>query len=372
MLFAGFVSLHSVVARSNYAKFYAKIYAMATIRKRAGKHGTAYRAEVFVKGRRESATFDTLSQAAAWAEETESLLRAGQPLPGEAPSGDMDLAAAIEKYMIAVAPRKKQNTRRLDQEIGKRLIGFFGGRTMGEVQARDVAEYRDYRLQTVGPASVIHDLSFLACLYRMARIEWGLNVEDPGKDVRKPSAPRHRLVVLSPEQIAALLDFCCVSRSERLYCYVLLMLHTAMRPSEAAGLRWGQILFEKSIIDLTETKTDPRRVPMTKAASEMLKRMPREGRHVFLREPLSKQVMEQPYRFFRKAFETACRDAGLRNFSLYGLRHSAASYLIMNGVDIRTVAEIMGHRNISQTMRYTHFLDEHRVKAVEAIGGIGK
>ena len=72
----------------------------------------------------------------------------------------------------------------------------------------------------------------------------------------------------------------------------------------------------------------------------------------------------------RKAFD--CDDAGLNDFSLYGLRHSAASYLIMNGVDIRTVAEIMGHRNISQTMRYTHFLDAHRIEAIQAIGKLGK
>ena len=62
----------------------------------------------------------------------------------------------------------------------------------------------------------------------------------------------------------------------------------------------------------------------------------------------------------------------LNGFSLYGLRHSAASYLIMNGVDIRTVAEIMGHRNISQTMRYTHFIDSHRIEAIQAIGWLGK
>ena len=44
----------------------------------------------------------------------------------------------------------------------------------------------------------------------------------------------------------------------------------------------------------------------------------------------------------------------------------------MNGVDIRTVAEIMGHRNISQTMRYTHFLDAHKLSAIGAIDKLGR
>lgn len=92
---------------------------------------------------------------------------------------------------------------------------------------------------------------------------------------------------------------------------------------------------------------------------------------VFLPEELSAQPLERPSRYFRHSFETACAKAGIKGFTMYGLRHSAASYLIMNGIDIRTVAEIMGHRNISQTMKYTHFLDDHKVKAIQAIGKLG-
>lgn len=58
---------------------------------------------------------------------------------------------------------------------------------------------------------------------------------------------------------------------------------------------------------------------------------------------------------------------------LVGVTQQAVSdWESRGGVDIRTVAEIMGHRNISQTMRYTHFLDAHRIEAIQAIGGLGK
>lgn len=327
------------------------------------KWGTSFRATVCVNGRRKSATFDTKGQALVWAEETEALLRSGQPLPGETAPGDMEFTAAVDRYTMSVASRKKLNTRRLDQEISLRLIRHFGERTLRAIAPKDIAAYRDYRMQSVGPSSVIQDLSFLSCMYRMARVEWGLDVVDPGAEIRRPSAPKHRLSLLTPRQIDALLDWCCVSKSERLYSYVLLQLHTAMRPSEGAGLRWDQILLEHGIIDLTETKTDPRRVPMTATAKRTIEalqlgRQP-ENPYVFL--PQSHR--DQPHRYFRRAFDNACRYAGISDFTLYGLRHSAASYLIMNGVDIRTVAEIMGHRNISQTMKYTHFLDTHKIAA---------
>lgn len=336
------------------------------------KWGTSFRATVCVNGRRKSATFDSKGQALVWAEETEALLRSGQPLPGETAPGDMEFTAAVDRYTMSVASRKKLNTRRLDQEISRRLISHFGERTLRAIAPKDVAAYRDYRMQSVGPSSVIQDLSFLSCMYRMARVEWGLDVVDPGAEIRRPSAPKHRLSLLTPRQIDALLDWCCVSKSERLYSYVLLQLHTAMRPSEGAGLRWDQILLEHGIIDLTETKTDPRRVPMTATAKRTIEalqvgRQP-ENPYVFL--PQSHR--DQPHRYFRRAFDNACRYAGISDFTLYGLRHSAASYLIMNGVDIRTVAEIMGHRNISQTMKYTHFLDTHKIAAIGAIDKLGR
>lgn len=347
---------------------------MATVTKINRKFGPVWRAALCVKGRRVSATFDSHAQALTWAEESEALLRAGQPLPGELPADDMDFGQAVDRYTMAVAPGKKINTRRLDQEIGRRLIRYFGEKTIQTIAPQDIVAYRDYRMQRVGSSSVIQDLSFLSCMYRMARVEWGLDVTYPGAEIRRPAAPKHRLVLLTPKQIDTLLDYCCDSKSENLYCYVLLLLHTAMRPSEAAGLRWYQVLFDSGMIDLTETKTDPRRVPMTATIRKALThhqvlRHP-ENPYVFL--PSDAKYREQPHRFFRRAFDNAVRYAGIDNFTLYGLRHSAASYLIMNGVDIRTVADIMGHRNISQTMRYTHFLDGHKIAAIQAIDKIGR
>lgn len=346
---------------------------MATVQELRRKHGTVYRAAVCVDRRRVTAVFDTRSAAHRWAEETEDRLRAGLPLEGEAAAGDLDFRAAVERYTLAVAPRKKPNTRRLDQEIGGRLIRHFAGRTLAGISRADLAAYRDHRLQSVGPSSVIQDLSFLRCLYRAARVEWGLEVDDPSTDLRRPSAPHHRLALLAPAEIERLIDWCCVSRQELLPCYVTLQLHTAMRPSEGAGLRWDQVRLDQGVLDLTHTKTDPRRVPMTPTVQRLLAdlraRRPQDNPHVFLPDDRWRAL---PHRFFRRAFATACRNAGLGSFTLYGLRHSAASYLIMHGVDIRTVAEIMGHRNISQTMRYTHFLDAHRLAAIAAIDRLGR
>lgn len=271
-----------------------------------------------------------------------------------------------------MAGAKKKNTQRLDAQAAERLTKFFAGKSLGQITPKDIAEYRDYRLAHVGSSSINYDLSFFSCLYRMARIEWGLKVGDPGKEIKRPPPPKHRRPMLTRPQIDKLLDWCCVSDSKKLYSYVLLLLHTAMRPSEAAGLRWDQVMFEQRILDLTETKTEPRRVPLTETAVNMISKLAqdREEGNPFVFLPRGYQNTVQPFSYFRRAFETARDRAGL-SISLYGLRHLAGSYLVMLGVDIRTVAEIMGHKNISMTMRYTHFLDEHKIKAVNAVNVLG-
>lgn len=341
---------------------------MATIRARKRKSGTVYIAEICVSGVRRSATFDRKSEAQRWAEEAEELLRAGRPIPGENPIDDMPFAQAAKRYQHEAGRRRKENTRAMYEFCVVRLTRYFAEKTMREITRKDIAAYRDHRLQNVGPASVIHDFSFLRGMYRTARVEWGMdNLECPVDDVRPPAPPKHRLVLLTPEEITRLLQACRASKSPNLYPYVLLLLHTAMRPSEAAGLRWEQV--QGNILDLTVTKTDPRRVPLTSVAARMLREMEQASEYVFL--PPGRKPGAIPSHYFRRSFNTACKRAGLEGFTLYGLRHSAASYLIMNGVDIRTVAEIMGHRNISQTMHYTHFLDEHKLKAISALDGIG-
>lgn len=70
----------------------------------------------------------------------------------------------------------------------------------------------------------------------------------------------------------------------------------------------------------------------------------------------------------RHWFEKAVSKAGIADFTWHDLRHTFASRLVMAGVDIRTVAALMGHKMIQMTMRYAHLASEHKLVAVERLG----
>ena len=81
-----------------------------------------------------------------------------------------------------------------------------------------------------------------------------------------------------------------------------------------------------------------------------------------------------PQNFYKRVYLTALEKAGIKDIVWHTLRHTCASRLVMAGVDIRTVQEIMGHKTLAMTMRYSHLSGDHLTRAVNRIskGGISE
>ena len=120
---------------------------------------------------------------------------------------------------------------------------------------------------------------------------------------------------------------------------------------------WGFYLegvFIRLGVHRTKNKT-VRSIPINQKIIDYLQSLPRplQGGFVF-----SKRC------FNRKAYNKAVKASNLGDVTLHDLRHCAASYLVMAGVDMRTLAEILGHKTIQMTQRYAHLSPEHLKDAV--------
>jgi site-specific recombinase XerD len=73
-----------------------------------------------------------------------------------------------------------------------------------------------------------------------------------------------------------------------------------------------------------------------------------------------------------KTFPRAVKRAGVVDFTCYDLRHAFASWLVMAGVDLATVKELMGHKYITMTRRYTHLAPGHMRSAIAALDRFGE
>ena len=67
----------------------------------------------------------------------------------------------------------------------------------------------------------------------------------------------------------------------------------------------------------------------------------------------------------RKHWYDAVEAAGIEDFRFHDLRHSAASYLAMNGATLAEIAEVLGHKTLQMVKRYAHLSDQHTAAVVE-------
>ena len=139
---------------------------------------------------------------------------------------------------------------------------------------------------------------------------------------------------------------------------------TGMRRGEILGLKWSDIDFKRDIMTLHDTKNGERReVYMNEQVKTAFIRTPKN--------PTSPYVFcgsnGKPCRDIRKSFWTALRISDIKDFHFHDLRHTFASQLVMSGVDLNTVRELLGHKSMQMTLRYSHLSPNHKQNAVDVL-----
>ena len=136
-------------------------------------------------------------------------------------------------------------------------------------------------------------------------------------------------------------------------------------PSEQYNLTWDRVDLARKLITIPKTKNgNTRHIPMNSTVASIFQELfdcsSGQGRVFVTKDGV-------PLNGYKHWFEDAVKEAGIREFTWYCLRHTFASRLVMAGVDIRTVAELMGHKTIQMTMRYAHLAQQHKQDAVERL-----
>lgn len=139
-----------------------------------------------------------------------------------------------------------------------------------------------------------------------------------------------------------------------------LALYTGMRRGEQWWLRWKDVDLERGILT-AKGKTGRRHVLANETAIAALRKLHmRTGE----KEYVSPDNDGSAKRDWRTWLEDAAAEVNVADFHWHDLRHTFASRLVMAGADIKTVQELLGHKSIVQTMRYSHLSADHKKAAV--------
>ena len=308
------------------------------------------------------------------------------------------LCAFVEqKYEPWLETRNAKTAKRAILNL-KAAFPKFLNLQLSEITAWELEKWRsEQKANGLKPASINRRINTLkGCLSRA--VEWeviqghdlnkvkALKVDnskvrflDKNEELRLREALRARDAKIKEQRLSAnkfrhdrdydlLPDLSSQSFADYLEPIVLLGLNTGMRRGEILTLEWQNIdLTNKNLTVISENAKSgkTRHIPLNNEAFDALKRWKLDSgtnRAVFKGQD-GKPLLE-----IRKSWATVLDMAKIENFRFHDLRHHFASRLVMASVDLNTVRELLGHSDLTMTLRYAHLAPEHKAAAVNLIG----
>jgi integrase len=358
---------------------------MATISKRKNKKGKLrYTVQIRHQERERDGrpavlmtkTFSRRENADAWANAMES--RVEQDASGLVNESDKhSLNDAIERYKRVKAPKLKDphdhDTRlawwsehygaRTLSQIRPALISLAKEKLLSETFSR--SKRPDAKAYPRSPATVNRYLASLSVVLSNCAGEWQWMQVSPLGAVDKLKESRGIVRMLSDAERKALHAACRQSANRMLHTIMTVALGTGARRSEVASLTWAQVDLKNGAAVIHNTKNDDRRT--LHIHGQALEALQAHGKVRRIDTDLvfpSPGDPQRPYDF-ESAWQTALTRAKITDFRFHDLRHSAASYLAMDGASLNDIGEVLGHKTVQTTKRYTHLTKSHVSSAVK-------
>ena len=245
------------------------------------------------------------------------------------------------------------------------MTQVLGDRFLDEITSEDIEEFKNYRLEHdhVEKSTINRCISiFRRMLFLSA--EWNY--------LRRDQVPKFKLFpegnvlkerILSEAEEERLL----AASADHLRSILIVALNSGCRLGEILNLRWDQVNFKDRTLRVERTKNNKiRMIPINTALFDEFSRLKSTqgvSEYVFLNPKTQK-----PYGSIKTAFRAACRRAGIKGLRLHDARHTFASRLISNGVDLITIKDLLGHGSVRITEKYAHSNQEQKRKAVAVLG----
>ena len=309
-------------------------------------------------------TFSSKREAERWGKNLEVELRSGRL--GSPSTLTHTLWETIDRFLLE---KPDGYGTWLHRSVNKASLEWwranYGSCTLAELNTKLIVQARDRLLDTPSPPKKVGGsqkkrspstcnryISALSSVLQCALERWGWIDENPCRKIRRLHEKNERTRFLNSQEQELLLEACKVDSV--LYDIVVLALLTGARQGELCSLKWGDVSLQEAMLTFRDTKNnETRAVPLSHEGLEILKRRFCDRRiggddWVFPAEKSSGHVEVS------KRFARISKKAGLDNFRFHDLRHTAASRMAMAGIPILQMQELLGHKSVSMTKRYSH------------------
>ncbi len=311
-----------------------------------------------------------LAEARRRARQLLSRIRAGQN-PAEDIQREKQtptFRAFTEEYLRRCDPQWKPSGRKTVRVYLKaRILPAFGKMPLDRIGPEDVAKWFDAASKDK-PGAANRAFEILRAMLSRAE-EWGMRERGTNPCIGIAKNPAKKVArFLDTDELARLgrsLDDHEARWPDAVAAIRLLAL-TGSRRSEMLNLRWRNV--GKDALNLEDSKTGPRSVPLGKAAQAVIDVLPGPRDPDEFLFPRFAGIKDS-HRFVT-CWHAVRRHAALGKLRLHDLRHTAASQAVMSGENLPLVGKLLGHRRHRTTAGYAHLADRHLLAAAENVGNI--
>ncbi len=238
--------------------------------------------------------------------------------------------------------------------------------------SRDRVTHPNSANQSVGlsPASKARKVATIRSFYKYLTVKAKLLTENPVQDLDSPRLRKSLPKYLDLEESVALLDHVDGSNRERDYCILTLFLNCGLRISELVGLDMGDVRGDQ--LRVLGKGNKERILYLNDACIRAIQDWLEAREHLASTDPNALFITRSHKRITRAAVHKLVKKhlaaAGLdsRQYSSHKLRHTAATLMLQNGVDVRALQEVLGHDHLNTTQIYTHVANDDLRAAAQA------
>jgi integrase len=326
--------------------------------------GSSWQATVHHKGERYRKDFSTKADAEVWEAEVKLALAKGLPLTT---SGDVKpTTPTLAEFFKTIvrpywAPQKAAET---SIKNGEQVIACLGPeREVSTLSIHDADKVREhFRAKGRSEATVNRKLAALSLIFKFAYQRGYIPVKPIAGLTKERDSGRRRII--SSEEEARMLAWCDLMGECDFKDYLVVSIDTGFRRGEVTKMVPSEV--EPGMVTTYDTKGGgDRTVPLTPRADEVLRTRclgKRRDEKLFPYEP--RWLLDRWYKMAKAIGINVSTD---EDFVPHALRHTFVTRLLRAGVDIETVRQLAGHKNITTTQIYAKSSPEYKALAIQRL-----
>ena len=205
-------------------------------------------------------------------------------------------------------------------------------------------------------------------------VKWNYLQKNPADDIKRiPVKDQKTPRYLSEDEIETLL----ANSNGIIRLMALTAINTGLRKKELLNLEWQDLDFQRNMLKVAhderrQTKSKRTRfVPIKENLKQELLNHKNQAGSITPTQKVFLSSRQTPMQYFNAGLRKVYKRIGIKNAGIHTLRHTFASHLVMNGVDLYTVSKLLGHSDVKITQIYAHLAPDHLKAAVERLPDFG-